>query len=157
MDEQTKQQYDEFRRAIDTTSFAAPPYSRRVTKPWGYEIHFTPDNLPYMGKILHIDEGKRLSLQVHDKKQESWWLAGGQAVMQLENERGELEEINMEQGKGYNMALGQKHRLVGGTGGGDVFEVSTPEDGNTYHLEDDYARDTETEESRQERNRETQK
>jgi len=33
----------------------------------GYELHWVPERDTIMGKILHIDAGKRLSLQVHDK------------------------------------------------------------------------------------------
>src|SRR3990167_6114255 len=51
---------------FDPKSFSNDPYVQRVEKPWGYEIHWTPSNLPYMGKVLHINEGKRLSLQRHE-------------------------------------------------------------------------------------------
>lgn len=143
---------ENYRSSIDPKSFVTDSYIRRVEKPWGYEIHFTPDNLPYMGKILHIDEGKQFSLQIHDEKQESWHLADGNLILLLENENGEMVEIKLEKGKGYTCKLGQKHRIKGGPGGGDVFEVSTPEIGNSYRLEDDYERTTETERSRAERN-----
>lgn len=123
------------------------PYIKKVEKPWGYELHFTPENLPYMGKILHINAGKRLSLQVHDKKQESWFLLKGKVTMMIEDKDGNLKEVNMEEGKGYTTKVGQKHRLVG-VEDSDVLEVSTPEIGNTYRLEDDYLRGTETEEMR---------
>ncbi|MBI2334276.1 cupin [Candidatus Daviesbacteria bacterium] len=128
------------------------PYVKRVEKPWGYEIHFTPDNLPYMGKILHISAGKRLSLQVHDQKLESWFLLSGKVTMILENSKGELVENNMEKGYGYTTQVGQKHRLVG-VEDADILEVSTPEIGNTFRLEDDYSRPTETEEMRKQPNR----
>ena len=45
-------------------------YINKIEKPWGYEIIFTPLGLPYVGKILHINTGKKLSLQYHDKKLE---------------------------------------------------------------------------------------
>lgn len=122
-------------------------YVKKVEKPWGYEIHFTPDDLPYMGKILHIEKGKRLSLQYHDKKMESWYLLSGKVTMVLGS-----EEVNMELGQGYTTKTGQQHRLVG-VEDSDVLEVSTPEIGNTYRLEDDYKRPTETEEMRKEPNR----
>lgn len=132
--------------------FTNTPFVKRVEKPWGYELHFVPEDAPYMGKVLHIMGGKRLSLQVHDKKQESWYLLNGQVTMILENTKGELEEINMEKGVGYTTQISQKHRLVG-IKDSDVLEVSTPEIGNTYRLEDDYARPTETEEIRKDSNR----
>ena len=148
----TDPQYQAIKNSLDPALFSTESYLRRVEKPWGYEIHFTPDNLPYMGKILHIDEDKQFSLQVHDQKQESWYLSEGALTLLLENSHGELEEIQMETGVGYTCAVGQKHRIRGGKGGGSVFEVSTPETGNSYRLEDDYNRPTETEASRKDRN-----
>lgn len=134
------------------SKFTNTPYTKRVEKPWGYEIHFVPEGSPYMGKVLHITAGKRLSLQVHDKKQESWYLLSGKVTIIWENSKGNLVETNMENGLGYTTQIGQKHRLVG-IKDSDVLEVSTPEIGNTYRLEDDYARPTETEQMRKDPNR----
>lgn len=137
---------------INKNEFKTDPYVRKVEKPWGYELHWTPDNLPYMGKIIHVDAGKRLSLQVHDKKQESWMIMKGQAKVVWEDKDGNMVETELEEKKGYTCALGQKHRLVGVTEC-DILEVSTPEIGTTYRLEDDYRRPDETEELRaQDRN-----
>lgn len=133
---------------IDKSTFTNEEFIKKVEKPWGYELIFTPSTLSYAGKIIHIDAGKRLSLQVHDKKQESYWLANGRGGLMLENTNGELEEIELTQGKGRTVAIGQKHRLFGITDC-DIFEVSTPEIGTTYRLEDDYKRPDETEEMRQ--------
>ncbi|MBI2442424.1 MAG: cupin [Candidatus Levybacteria bacterium] len=132
---------------FDKAMFSTSPYAKKINKPWGYELHFVPDNLPYMGKIIHIDAGKRLSLQVHDKKQESWMIMNGRAKVVWENATGEVVETELEAGKGYTCTLGQKHRLVGITDC-DIIEVSTPEIGTTYRLEDDYKRPDETEEIR---------
>lgn len=152
MNEQEKQQLEDFREKVDPTTFVNRPYVRRIEKPWGYELHWVPDGVPYMGKLIHIDEGKRLSLQVHDEKREAFFLFAGQVMAQLENSAGELEDIEIEANTGYIVALGQKHRLIGGKGGGSVIEASAPETGNTYRLEDDYHRSTETEAARVERN-----
>lgn len=133
--------------------FNIEPYSRRVEKPWGWEIHFVPDGRPYMGKIIHINAGAKLSLQKHDQKTESWHLMSGKAQVVWEAEEdGELMETELEQGKGYSCEIGQRHRLVGITDC-DVVEVSTPEIGTTFRLEDDYSRTDETPEEREKRNR----
>ncbi len=132
---------------FDKASFSQVPYARRVEKPWGWELHWTPDNLPYMGKIIHVNAGCRLSLQVHDQKLESCTLLNGQAKLIWENEQGELAETELQPGQGYTCVVGQRHRLVGITDC-DVLEVSTPEKGTTWRLEDDYARPDETEEQR---------
>lgn len=152
MTEEERTKMADFRAGVDAGDYTTESYSRRVDKPWGYEIHFTPDNLPYMGKMIHINEGKQLSLQVHDVKRESWYLAGGKASVIIEDSEGEMVEVELQPEKGYTCALGQMHRLKGGQGGGDVFEVSTPELGNTYRVEDDYNRATETEDAREQRN-----
>jgi mannose-6-phosphate isomerase-like protein (cupin superfamily) len=128
------------------------PYVKRVEKPWGYEIHWTPSNLPYMGKILHIQAGKRLSLQRHDKKQETWYMLNGKAKLVWDNEENELIETELQYGRGYTCIIGQRHRLVGITDC-DVVEVSTPEIGTTERLEDDYSRPDETEVLRKLKNR----
>lgn len=119
------------------------PYLKKISKPWGYELHWVKEGMPYMGKVLHIDKGKRLSLQTHDQKQESWFLIKGQAKIVWDNKEGNLIETEMEQGKGYTCKVNQRHRLMGVTDC-DIIEVSTPEMGVTYRLEDDYKRPDET-------------
>ncbi|HEY1064023.1 MAG TPA: hypothetical protein VGE30_01860 [Candidatus Saccharimonadales bacterium] len=131
----------------DPSNFSTAAYSKRVDKPWGYEIHWVPVDAPYMGKIIHINAGARLSLQVHDEKQESWTVMNGQAAVLWENENGEMVQTDLEPGQGYSTKLGQKHRLIGVTDC-DVLEVSTPELGTTWRLEDDYTRPHETPEQR---------
>lgn len=132
---------------FDGSSFANTPFSKQVDKPWGYEVHWVPADLPYMGKILHINAGARLSLQLHDKKQESWLLLNGNAKVIWENDKGELIETTLLKDKGFSTSIGQRHRLVGVTDC-DILEVSTPEIGTTWRLEDDYARPHETEDQR---------
>ena len=131
----------------DPATFSVAPYARRIEKPWGYEIHWVAADAPYMGKIIHINTGARLSLQVHDAKQESWLVVNGQAAVIWEDEAGELVQTELVPGQGYSTKLGQRHRLIGVTDC-DVVEVSTPELGTTWRLEDDYARPHETPEQR---------
>lgn len=133
--------------SFDKSKFSTQGYVKRVEKPWGYELHFVPDDKPYMGKVEHIKAGARLSLQVHDQKQESWFLMNGRGKVVWEDEKGELVETELEPGQGYSLAIGQKHRLVGITDC-DIIEVSTPEIGTTYRLEDDFNRPDETPEVR---------
>lgn len=133
--------------AFDKSTFTNEGYVRKVEKPWGYEIHWVPEGMPYMGKVLHIDAGKRLSLQAHDKKQESYWLLNGECNLVVENTKGELETISLEKGKGYTTVIGQRHRHQAVTDC-DVLEVSTPEMGTTWRIEDDYDRPDETEDQR---------
>ena len=133
--------------SFDKSTFSDEPYVRKIDKPWGYELHWVPEGMPYMGKVLHIDGGKRLSLQIHDVKQESYWLINGECNLIIDNENGELITINMEKGKGYTTKVGQRHRHQAVTDC-DIIEVSMPESGNTWRLEDDFLRPDETPEQR---------
>lgn len=134
--------------AFDPKTFDVSSYVRRIEKPWGYEIHWVPEDAPYMGKILHVNEGARLSLQVHDEKRESWFLMQGNAAVIWEDKEGKLIETVLEPGYGYSTKIGQRHRLKGLKGGCDIIEVSTPEAGTTWRLEDDYERKHQTPDER---------
>jgi oxalate decarboxylase/phosphoglucose isomerase-like protein (cupin superfamily) len=128
------------------------PYIQKIIKPWGYELIFTPPDSLVTGKVLHLSKGARFSLQYHNKKQETLVLLNGQAKIILEDEKGQLQEIEMEPMKGYFIKPFQKHRCQG-ISECDILEASTKEEGNTVRLEDDYSRPTETEEMRKLPNR----
>lgn len=143
---------EEFLKTVDRSKFNVSPYVKKVLKPWGYELLFTTEDLPYTGKLMHLNAGTRQSLQIHDKKVETYYLVSGRGGVIIENDQGEMEEIEFKPGVGYTTQVGQKHRIFSITDC-DVLEFSMPESGNTYRLEDDYARDTETEEMRKDPNR----
>lgn len=132
--------------------FTVEPHQERIEKPWGYEVLYTPKGLARTGKILFIKAGKRLSFQYHDEKEETLCLFSGSALVWLENDAGAIEKIPMELMKGYTVRIGQKHR-VEAIDDSYIIEVSDPEKGNTYRIEDDNARKTETEEMRSAANR----
>src|SRR2546423_15620500 len=50
-----------------------------VNKPWGYERIWASSDR-YVGKILHINAGEELSLQYHNKKDETVHLLSGELV-----------------------------------------------------------------------------
>lgn len=133
---------------FDPGQFRNQPFVKRIEKPWGYEILFTTADLPYAGKILHVEAGKQLSLQWHDLKQETQFLSSGRCMRVADDGQGNLVETEMVPHQGYTIMPGQRHRLRGITDC-DVFEVSTPEIGVTHRLQDDYKRPDETEDMRQ--------
>lgn len=137
-------------KKVNKSEFTIRPYFKRIEKPWGWELILTPPESPVTGKILHLDDGKRFSLQYHDKKIETLTLISGEAYIILENSKGEMEKIEMEVKRGYFIRPSQKHRCQG-IKDCLVFEVSTREEGKTVRLEDDYGRGTETEEARKKR------
>ena len=60
----------------------------RVDKPWGYELHWAKTDR-YVGKIIHIDKGHALSLQYHNKKDETIMLLSGKLLFEIQ-ENGQL-------------------------------------------------------------------
>jgi len=114
-------------------------FSQKTTKPWGWEILFTPSILPYTGKIIFVRSGKKLSLQYHDQKQETLCLLEGKGILWLETENDQIAKLPMAPKTGYTISQGQKHRVEAIT---DclIIEASTPQIGKTYRVEDDYNR-----------------
>ena len=134
---------------FDPANFSIEPFVKLIEKPWGWEKHLVREDLPYMMKIIHVNAGKRLSLQIHDEKQESWTLLSGPGRVIWENNHGELVEMPLVPGQGYTVQIGQRHRLMAGEeGDAEFLEASTPEAGTTWRPEDDYARPDETPEQR---------
>jgi mannose-6-phosphate isomerase len=127
-------------------------FQEKVTKPWGEEIIFTPKNLERAGKIIFVKAGKKLSLQYHEQKEETLCLFSGSAVIWLENDKGELLKIPMQIGFGYTNKPPQKHRIEA-IEDSYIIEVSSPEKGTTFRIEDDFTREDETEEVRNKKNR----
>ncbi len=111
---------------------------RRVDKPWGYELIFAHTDR-YVGKILHVDAGHALSLQYHEKKDETLFLKDGEVELQVE-ENGEMVTVTLRGGDSYRISPFTKHRMVAGAAGCDIIEVSTPELDDVIRLEDRYGR-----------------
>jgi mannose-6-phosphate isomerase len=110
---------------------------RRVEKPWGYELVWA-ETARYVGKILHIRAGQRLSRQYHVKKDETFLVESGE--MDLEVGQGtDLRVIRMRTHDTFHCAPGTIHRMVALTDV-DVLEVSTPELDDVVRLEDAYGR-----------------
>ncbi len=110
----------------------------KVDKPWGYELIFAHTDR-YAGKILHVDAGQALSLQYHEKKDETLFLLEGEYQLVVE-EKGELVERRIVAGDSYHIPVGTRHRMVAGPDGCDILEVSTPELDDVVRLEDRYGR-----------------
>ena len=110
-----------------------------VEKPWGSELIWThPDR--YVGKLISVNAGARLSLQFHNKKDESIFIVDGTLNLHLENDEGEVQQIKMGPGEFQRVHTGRIHRFEAIT---DVrlIEVSTPELDDVVRLEDDYGRE----------------
>ncbi len=88
-------------------------------KPWGYEkIWAQPED--YVGQILHINEGHRLSLQYHQEKEEPIRvLSGGLEVVYSSRRDGELKTDIMREGEDFHIYPLMIHRFCA-TQGTDV-------------------------------------
>jgi mannose-6-phosphate isomerase-like protein (cupin superfamily) len=111
---------------------------QRVEKPWGYELIWAKTG-DYVGKILHINRGHKLSLQYHVIKEETIFVQSGKMNLVIENEQGVLTEVLLCAGESHHIPTGRKHRMIA-VEDCDVFEVSTPHLDDVVRLEDGYGR-----------------
>lgn len=111
------------------------PY--RVDKPWGYELIWACTDR-YVGKILHIEPGHALSLQYHERKDETIHVLHGEIIMRT-REDGVMVERRMQAGETLHIPTGLVHQMeaVAST---DLLEASTPELDDVIRLEDRYGR-----------------
>ena len=113
---------------------------RRVDKPWGHELIWAETDR-YVGKIIAIEPGKRLSLQYHERKDESLIVLRGTLRLHLESSAGELETHDLKPGQGCRVPVGRRHRFEALQEFVELVEVSTPELDDVVRLEDDYSRE----------------
>jgi len=111
------------------------PY--RVEKPWGYELIWAKADR-YVGKILHIEPGHVLSLQYHNKKDESIYVLSGEIILRIQ-EGETLRERRVRAGEAFHIPPKQIHQFeaVSVT---DLLEASTPELDDVVRLKDRYGR-----------------
>ncbi|HEX3804980.1 MAG TPA: cupin [Solirubrobacteraceae bacterium] len=122
-----------------TESAAEQTLPRRVEKPWGYEIWWAATD-EYVGKILHVNKGHRLSLQYHERKDESCYvLAGRLIVVQGESEE-TLTERTVSVGDVWRNVPRVVHTIEA-LEDSDVLEASTPHLEDVVRIRDDYGRE----------------
>ena len=110
---------------------------RTVPKPWGREVVFA-ENDRYAGKILYLEPGHSLSLQYHEKKDETICVLEGEMKLLVEVD-GAMREVTLGPGEAYRIRPGIRHRMQ--AEGRCVFvEASSPELDDVVRLEDSYGR-----------------
>lgn len=114
----------------------------RITKPWGYELIWAKTE-KYVGKILHIEKGKRLSFQYHQQKDETIFVTVGRLLVETEESAGKEKNYHLNCGECLHIPALRRHRFVA-LEECDVFEVSTPELDDVVRLRDDHGRPVET-------------
>ncbi|MFQ5669914.1 MAG: cupin domain-containing protein [Acidobacteriota bacterium] len=111
---------------------------RHVDKPWGHE-EIWAETPSYVGKILVVRAGHRLSLQYHRVKEETIYVESG-LVRCLSGEDGqELEETILRPGDVLHIPPGLRHRFEA-LKDARLFEVSTPHLDDVVRLADDFGR-----------------
>ena len=112
---------------------------RRVDKPWGSELIWAHTER-YVGKVIVIETGKRLSLQRHEIKDESILVRSGRLRLYLEDDDGVLRDQELGPGEHRRIPTGRVHRFEA-IEQCELIEVSTPELDDVIRLEDDYGRE----------------
>jgi len=114
--------------------------TQRVEKPWGHELIWAHTDR-YVGKLISIEPGKRLSLQYHERKDESVYVVRGTLRLHLENDEGEIAQHDLGPGEHHRVPVGRRHRFEALRETVEVIEVSTPELDDVVRLSDDYGRE----------------
>jgi len=138
-----------------------------VPKPWGHETIWAKTDR-YVGKILHIKAGHALSVQYHNRKDETVYLLSGVMRYWVQSGPGqgaeggpsphrtagtgetpaaarsaipEMSDVQLKVGDAFRITPGTIHYMEAVTDC-DVLEVSTPELDDVVRLEDRYGRTT---------------
>ena len=114
--------------------------ARRVEKPWGHELIWAHTDR-YVGKWIVIEPGKRLSLQYHERKDESILVIRGCLRLHLENDAGAIEAHDLGPGEHRRIPVGRKHRFEATGERVEIIEVSTTELDDVVRLSDDFGRE----------------
>jgi mannose-6-phosphate isomerase-like protein (cupin superfamily) len=111
---------------------------RRVEKPWGHETIWAETPL-YVGKVLHVRAGEALSVQYHNRKDETIHLLRGRMRFLVGTIGSDLAEVTFEVGDSYRIQPGTVHRMEA-IEECDILEASTPHLDDIVRLEDRYGR-----------------
>jgi mannose-6-phosphate isomerase len=111
---------------------------KRVSKPWGEEIWFA-ETERYAGKLLRVRAGERLSVQMHERKDETSYLLSGRMIVSQGPRVEALKRFEATPGKCWRNEPGLVHSLEA-IEDSVVVEVSTPEVDDVIRLTDAYGR-----------------
>ena len=127
---------------LSVSEYAFEP--RKVEKPWGWELIWALTDR-YCGKLLFVRAGEALSLQYHERKDESWYVQEGRAELELSAvDADERELVEIAAGDSFHFRPLTVHR-VRALEDTLVIEVSTPDLDDVVRLEDAYGREGTTE------------
>ena len=114
-----------------------PDVPYRVEKPWGHELIWARTDR-YVGKVLHVKAGHVLSLQYHNKKDETMHVLSGELILRT-RPGAELVARPFKAGESVHIPAGLVHQIEAVVDS-DVLEASTPELDDLVRLSDRYGR-----------------
>jgi mannose-6-phosphate isomerase len=113
---------------------------RIVPKPWGHEVIWAVTDR-YVGKLLHVRAGHSLSVQYHERKDETIHLLAGSLIYRVaDGPGGALRDVGLKPGESYRNVPGTVHQMEALTDC-DVLEASTPDLDDVVRLSDRYGRE----------------
>ncbi len=116
-----------------------PDLPYRVEKPWGHELIWARTDR-YAGKILHVKAGHVLSLQYHERKDESMYVLRGELLLRTAPRPGApLEERVLREGESCHIPPLLVHQ-VEAVVDTDILEASSPELDDLVRISDRYGR-----------------
>ena len=114
---------------------------RIVQKPWGHE-EIWAETTNYVGKVLVINPGHRLSRQYHNLKEETFRVLSGELILEIGQGAG-MQVSVLFPDESYHCPPGTIHRMICDIASSEpvkVLEVSTNHLDDVVRLEDDYKR-----------------
>jgi mannose-6-phosphate isomerase-like protein (cupin superfamily) len=111
-----------------------------IEKPWGKEEIWAETEF-YVGKVLYIEPGHRLSLQHHEEKTETIRVGFGELELEYGPSPDKLEKITLGPLECFHIPAGMVHRMKAIGMFTEVFEVSTPHLDDVVRHSDDYGRE----------------
>lgn len=119
-----------------------------VEKPWGREVWYA-DQSAYAGKVLEVKQGRRLSLQYHERKTETLYLLSGKVLLTFRPiASGETPSASLVTaadqrvwlpGQALHVPVRTIHRFEA-LEDSILLEVSTPDLTDVVRLQDDFSR-----------------
>jgi mannose-6-phosphate isomerase len=124
--------------AAEPSRDAGPYAVTLVPKPWGHELIWAYTDR-YVGKILHIKAGHALSVQYHNRKDETIHVLSGEMIYRVRDGEGTMRELRLRAGESWRNTPGVVHQMEAVVDC-DVLEASTPDLDDVVRLSDRYGR-----------------
>jgi mannose-6-phosphate isomerase len=112
--------------------------ARRIEKPWGFELVWAETEF-YVGKLLHVRGGEALSIQYHERKDETLHLLEGEVRLRMGPDLHDMSDVEFRPGQSVRIRPGTIHQMEAVTDC-RLLEASTPQLDDVVRLLDRYGR-----------------